>query len=504
MPDSTGNFTYKIYITDNNDNLNFINSWILVIDTIIPNLFTLFEDADPLELGDNQIIRISANDMAGINQCLIEYEGANHSMINIYGDTWQFDSWNPNNWTFYQYRIWVEDKSGNWNFVSDDITVQDTTPPSPPILTNSPSGDVNGNLVFDWLEGSDPSGISYYILIIDNETNLEITPGYVFKVNLTNSGLGSSYFELTQGLPAGNYYYFLAQIDGTGHQSSYTVGSFTIISNQNPTDFMIYIIIAIALVSVMGSVSIIVVMRKRSQNKMSPPRKKIPLKLVLQHIGEISSSFEEEIQDLSIKKPSSQSIQSEIIPEEKANKSSIDEIKKLGEELFEEGAYLEAIKQFEHAKELLRTAGEEEEVVIVSELINGINDLIKEREIRIETLDIEKNNGNSIKVFELFQEVIEISKKLNDFDALNMFKSEMLDFYNTNKIKVLEIQRYRNDLEKQAELSSINGQYEKASYEFEMCEHISELIMNFNKNEKINVDKFRKKKLENLQKLNNV
>jgi hypothetical protein len=37
-----------------------------------------------------------------------------------------------------------------------------------------------------------------------------------------------------------------------------------------------------------------------------------------------------------------------------------------------------------------------------------------------------------------------------------------------------------------------------------MGEHISELIMNFNKNEKINVEKFREKKLENLQKLNNV
>jgi len=139
----------------------------------------------------------------------------------------------------------------------------------------------------------------------------------------------------------------------------------------------------------------------------------------------------------------------------------------------------------------------------VSELITGIKELIKQREIRIEALDIEKKNGNSIKIFELFQEVIEISKKLKDFDAVNMFKSEMLDFYNTNKIKVLEIQRYRNDLEKQAELSAHNGQYEKATHEFEICEHISELIMNFNKNEIINVDKFKNKKAECQQKLVN-
>jgi len=500
-PNIIGNYTYKIFITDNNDNVNYINSWILFIDTILPDCKYLFESADPLELGDNQIIRINAYDFTGINRSLIEYEGVNHSMVNIYGNTWQFDSWRPNNWTYYQYRIYVEDKSGNWNLVLDNITVQDTMPPSPPILTNGPSGDVSGNLVFDWSEGSDPSGISYYILIIDNETDPSITPGYVYNVNLTNTGSGSSYFELTEELPSGKYYYFLAQIDGTCHQSSYTVGSFTIMLNQNPTDLMIYIIIAIALVSVMGSVSIIVVMRKRSQNKIKAPRKKIPLKLILHHIGEISSSFEANIQDLSIQKPSSQSFISEITPEKKVDKDDIDEIKKLGEELFEEGAYLEAIKQFEYAKDILGKDGKEEEVVIVLELITGIKGLIKEREIRIEALDTEKITGNSIKIFELYQEVIEISKKLKDFDALNMFKSEMIDFYNVNKIKLLEIQRYRNNLEEQAELSSSNGQYEKSIHEYEMCELISELIMNFNKNEKINVEKFRNKKLDLLKKI---
>jgi tetratricopeptide (TPR) repeat protein len=504
IPNIVGNYTYTIYLQDNMNNWNSTAGVIRVIDTTPPTCSNLIESSDPLELGQTETIQVNITDFAGISQVKIEFEGSNHSMTNIGGSIWQYNSWIPNQWIVHDYDVHMQDSNGNWNSISNNITVQDTINPAAPTLNNSPSGDVSGNLVFDWSDGNDPSGISYYILIIDNETDPSTTPGYVRFINITNVGTISSYYELTETLPSGRYHYFLAQIDGAGHQSSYTVGSFTINLVQNPNDFTIYIIIGITLASAMGSVTIIVVMRKRSQSKIGPPRKKIPFKLTLQHIGEISSSFEEEGQDLSIKKPSSEPPISEIIPEEKANQANIDEIKKLGEELFEEGAYLEAIKQFEHAKELLRTDGKEEEAVIVSELITGIKGLIKEREIRIEALDQEKIDGNSIKIFELFQEVIEISKKLKDFDAVNMFKSEMIDFYNTNKIKLIEIQRYRNNLEKQAELSSSNGQYEKATHEFEMGEHISELIMNFNKNEKINVEKFREKKLENLQKLNNV
>ncbi|MHA2203288.1 MAG: LamG-like jellyroll fold domain-containing protein, partial [Candidatus Hodarchaeales archaeon] len=170
FPNSIGNYTYKIFITDNNDNVNLISSTVLFQDTIIPVYANMFENADPLELGDNQIIRIEIFDIAGINQTLIEFEGTNHSMINIYGNTWQYDAWVPNEWILYQYRIHMEDLSGNWNCFVANITVQDTIAPSPPVLTNSPSGDESGTLVFDWVDGFDPSGISHYILIIDNET----------------------------------------------------------------------------------------------------------------------------------------------------------------------------------------------------------------------------------------------------------------------------------------------------------------------------------------------
>ncbi len=505
MPDSKGNYSYKIYMTDNNDNLNYVSSSILFQDTIFPVYSNLFESADPLELGDNQIISLNAYDFTGINQCLIEYQGANHSMMNIYGNTWQFDSWIPNNWTFYQYKIYIEDNSGNWNFMIGNITVQDTTPPSPPLLANAPSGDVYGNLVFDWLDGSDPSGISYYLLIIDNETDPSITPGYIYLFNITNIGPESSYYELTDKFPSSKYYYFLAQVDGTGHQSSYTMGTFTIHSNPNNNNFMIYIIIAVILISVAGSITAITIVRKKSHKKMGPPRKKLPLKLILAHFAKISSqgstSEEIEVGDILIQDEQNQFYREEL-PDEVDLGINIDEIKALGEELFSEGAYLEAIKQFQHAKDLLSEHGRNEEVVLISDLIAGIEGLINEREKRLELLEREKIEGGSVKIFELYYDIIEISKKLRDLDGINMFQSELIQFFQTNKFKLVVIEKHRANLEQEADSLSHNGFFEMAAQIYGKCEEISQFLVKLEKEEEItNVEKFRNKKNECLKRI---
>ncbi|MFW9773892.1 MAG: DUF2341 domain-containing protein, partial [Candidatus Thorarchaeota archaeon] len=279
-PSSIGNYTYTIYIADINNNINFTSGSIQFQDTIIPTYSNFFESVDPLELGETLIIRIDTNDYAGINQVLLEFEGANHSMTNIYGETWQYDSWIPINWITYQYRIYIEDLSGNWNSMIANVTVQDTTPPSPPALTNSPSGDVSGVLVFDWNEGIDPSGISYFILIIDNEIDPLATPGVLFEYNITNVGPESSYFEFSENLAVGRYYYFLAQIDGVGHQSTYTMGFFDIIAPTNTnSNFLIYIIIGIIGASVAGLIATATIVRKRTKKEVLPQRKKIPLKM---------------------------------------------------------------------------------------------------------------------------------------------------------------------------------------------------------------------------------
>jgi hypothetical protein len=310
-PNIIGNYNYTIYMRDNLDNWNSTIGSIEVIDTTPPNYLNLIESSDPLELGETEVIQINVNDFAGVSQVKIEFEGLNHSMTNIGGNIWQYDSWTPNNWSVYQYKIHMEDNNSNWDVVTNNITVLDTVSPSSPILTNPPSGDYSGDLVFDWLDGSDPSGIFCYILIIDNETDPDITPGYVFKINITNIGLESSYYELTENLPSGKYYYFLAQMDGAGHQSSYTMGSFTINLNPNDNSFMIYIIIAVVVVSAIGSLTVITIVRRKSHKKMGPPKKKVPFKVILGHITKLTppelTSDEIQLQNILIQKEQNQS-----------------------------------------------------------------------------------------------------------------------------------------------------------------------------------------------------
>ncbi|MFX0167640.1 MAG: DUF2341 domain-containing protein [Promethearchaeota archaeon] len=265
IPNFIGNYTYMIYMQDNLNNLNSTIGTIEVIDTTPPIYSNLIESSDPLELGQTEVIQININDLAGIFQVKIEYEGLNHSMTNIGGNTWQYNSWIPNNWIVYQYKIHMGDNNGNWNTITNTITVHDTLSPSPPILTNAPSGDISGNVVFDWLDGSDPSGISTYRLIIDNEIDPFTTPGVVFEINITNTGLSSSYYEFTESLRPGTYYFCLWQIDGAGHQSSASMGSFTIRSSSQPFPFWI-IFISIIIISVLASLTVrsyVILPRKR-------------------------------------------------------------------------------------------------------------------------------------------------------------------------------------------------------------------------------------------------
>jgi hypothetical protein len=491
-------------MTDNNDNLNYAASSIVFQDTIIPVYSNLFESADPLELGSNPIIRIDINDFAGINQSLIEFEGANHSMTNIYGVTWQFDSWTPNNWIIYKYTIHMKDNSGNWNNLTEDITVQDTIPPSPPVLTNSPSGDVNGILDFDWLDGSDPSGILYYVLIIDNETNPEATPGYVYIFNIANEGSESSYCKLPEILPPGVYYYFLAQIDGTGHQGSYTQGTFTVISIPGNNNLMIIVIIA--LVSAIGSVTAIVVIRKKLKKDITPQRKRIPLKIISSHMSKLLSSQlpvqPEEIQGIMFDGTQDQIITSKELIDEKELESRIIEIRNLGEELFADGAYLEALKEFKLGRELLLNLGREEEAKLFSELIFGIEGIIEEREKRLNLLEETRIEGNSEQVFEIYQDIIDISKKLKDPGSISYYQSELIQYFQNNDLFAVDLEIYRVGLSQKAETLSNNNNFELAAQLYEKCEKISQLLVQLGRNEDVaKIEEFRYKKDECLKRI---
>ncbi len=497
MPNRAGNHSYTIHMEDNNNNHNSTNGSIEFQDTTSPVYSDLIESSDPLELGNAEIITIEINDFGGINKSLIEFEGTNNSMTNIYGNIWQYDSWTPNFWTVYQYIIYIEDNSGNNNLAIGNITVQDTTPPAPPIITYGPSGDVSGVLTFDWIDGSDPSGISFYVLLIDNESDPDITPGYVFMSNITNIGPESSYFELHEVIPPGSYYFFLIQIDGLGHQSSYTVGTFDLISVGNGNnEFMLFVIIGIIFASAIGSITTIVIVKRKIQKDSLPRRKKIPLKIILSHIDNISDSSQssEKIAIQKVKK------QKESI-DDKELMARINKIKICGENLFNEGAYLEAQREFETAEKILLKLGRKEEASLFSDLTIEIKELSEDRDKKLETLEEAKLENDSLKIFEIYYDLIELSKKLKDYDSASMYLSELTQFYQTDQIMLRGLKSQRFNLCIQANLLIEKKKYKKSAGIFELCEKISQFLIQIDKeNGKDKTEKFKAKIKECLNK----
>ncbi|MFX0033981.1 MAG: hypothetical protein ACFE9P_15085, partial [Candidatus Hermodarchaeota archaeon] len=491
-PDLAKNYSYTIHMIDNNNNYNFTTGSIEFQDTISP-VYTLLYKTDPLELGDAVNIMIEVEDIGGINRTLIEIEGSNYNMTNLYGSVWQYNSWIPNNCIVYQYKIYMEDRSGNSIFVIDNITVQDTIPPAPPIITNAPSGDVSGILVFDWLDGSDPSGIVCYILIIDNETDPDITPGCIYNFTIPNIGTESSLFELTSPLPQGRYFYFLYQVDGQGHKSDFTMGTFSIVPIGDPT-LMTIIIIAVILISVIGVSLTIIITRRRMKKDILPPREKIPLKLIISHIDKIlSSDLTSGKNETRIKKPK-KNVEKSMNFDEEVLKNRIDRIRKFGNELFAEGAYLEAQKQFEFAEKLLLKIGRKEEALEFSDLKVSIKQLAEEREKKLELLEKEKLGGNSLEIFELYNNLIELSLKLKDVDLAEMYQTELTQFFQTNEIKLKDLEYHRFKLYKQANTLMDEQIFEKSAEIYEICEKISLFLVQLGRlNETINAEKFRYK-----------
>jgi len=233
IPSITGTFFYTIYMEDNYNNWNLVTDSISVIDTIPPACTFLNNNSGPLELGNSRDIQIKVFDISGINQVLIEYEGKNDNLTLIGGEVWQYKHFTPTSIGIYEYTLYVEDNNNNWASISDSIEVRDTITPYAPTLIESPIGEVSSKIIFDWEDGSDPSGILFYKLIINDEPYPLITPENIFEIEIPNNGSESSYFELEEPLALGTYHFFLYQIDGAGHESAYATGTFTVISPNN-------------------------------------------------------------------------------------------------------------------------------------------------------------------------------------------------------------------------------------------------------------------------------
>jgi len=424
-------------------------------------------------------------------------------MTNIGGDIWQYDTWTPSQIGNYTYIIFFEDNCNTWNSVSNSIKVIDTTPPTPPIMISAPSSGAYSTLIFDWADGFDLSGITFYNLVIDNESDPYTTPGFIVNINITNTGSISSYYELSDNLTSGTYYYFLRQIDGVGLKSNYTTGSFDIIPIGNSRNNVTFLdILPYILASVIASITVIIVLRKRIQKKIHPPRKKIPLKVIISHINEISNVKPTFEKDEHIEILDDQSTYKKETINEKELETRLNEIKILGEELFNEGAYLEAQKQFEIAEQLFLKLDKKKEAIFYSKLIADIKLLSEEREEKLENLEKEKEKNNFIKVYDIYFGLIQISKKLKDFDSVEMYQSELIQLLKDGKLKISDLEHKRNNMEEQANNFLDQNLFEEAAEFYENCEEISHLLLLLDRVEEYyNIDKFRNKRNESLKKI---
>jgi len=237
--------------------------------------------------------------------------------------------------------------------------------------------------------------------------------------------------------------------------------------------------------------------KKNAQKKAKPPRKKIPLKHILPHINKISIPKRVEIrEDKMIIEPRKSEEAKDLADLDQIELDLI-EIKASGEELFNEGAYLEAQKQFELAKNMLLNLGRNEDAKLFSELIEGIGELINKRENLLKILERAKVEGNVVKLFEIYYDLTQISKKLRDSDALNMYQLEFIQIFQNDNLKLIELEDYRSILEEQIKLFLTENNTTKVVESYEKCEIITELLVQLGREEeKINLDKYRNKKFE--------
>ncbi|MBY8979269.1 MAG: hypothetical protein KGD72_02655 [Candidatus Lokiarchaeota archaeon] len=167
-PNTVGIKNYIYYANDTNGSWNSTNGSINVIDTTNPTMANLIESADPLELGQTETIQINSTDLSGISQVLIEIENTNYTMVNIGGTIWEYDSWIPVTTGLKLYTLFTNDTEGNWNSLTDSITVQDTVQPSLTSLVESADPLELGQTETIQINVSDPSGISHVLIEIES------------------------------------------------------------------------------------------------------------------------------------------------------------------------------------------------------------------------------------------------------------------------------------------------------------------------------------------------
>jgi len=170
-PNTIGVKLYRLQANDTNGNWNSLNSDITIVDPNGPILGSLFENADPLELGQTVTIQINVTDISGISHVLIEIDSVNYSMVFIGGNSWEYNSWTPSTTGLKLYSIFANDTGDNWSTVNDSITVQDTIGPTLSNVFKSAESIFLGQSIFIQVDVTDLSGINDVIIEFESSNH---------------------------------------------------------------------------------------------------------------------------------------------------------------------------------------------------------------------------------------------------------------------------------------------------------------------------------------------
>ena len=260
-----GTITVKFYLNNTLGLIGFDEVQIIK-DTITPQV-TINLPFNHTYCGSSPVINVRAYD-TNLDSIWYEINSFHITLENNVNQQLDSSIWNSLPEGEFLIFIYVNDTVGHVNNTYILTLYKDITSPSPPILITYPEGYVQGAIIFDWQDGSDFSGISNYRLIIDNEVDPFTTPGFVFEKLIVNVGSNSSYYILEEELESGEYYFFLSQIDGAGHQSNSFSGRFTIgVAPVNPEPFPYWIIIVL-IGAIAGLAVGIVVVRRTKKEKV--------------------------------------------------------------------------------------------------------------------------------------------------------------------------------------------------------------------------------------------
>ncbi len=189
IPIGTGLKVYSIYANDSSNNWVSLTANFTVVDTNGPVLSNLFENADPLELGQTVTIQINATDLSGISQVLIEISGLNYTMTKISSTTWEYNSWIPTTVGLKSYTIFANDTNGNWKSLNSDITIVDSSAPSLGGLSENADPLELGQTVTIQINATDSSSISHVLIEIGG-------------INYTMAFIGGNTWEYNSWTPS--------------------------------------------------------------------------------------------------------------------------------------------------------------------------------------------------------------------------------------------------------------------------------------------------------------